>query len=76
MPELPSIEIFKRFLESTSLKQEIQSVKVNNPEILMNTSQAELTDELWGQEFIQGKDTVNICLHSLRTIIILPSILE
>jgi formamidopyrimidine-DNA glycosylase len=55
MPELPSVEIFKRFLESTSLKQEIQSVKANNPEILMNTSRAELTDELRGQEFIQGK---------------------
>ncbi len=55
MPELPSVEIFKRFLESTSLKQEIRSVKVNNPEILMNTSRAELTDELRGQEFIQGK---------------------
>ncbi len=55
MPELPSVEIFKEFFESTSLKQEIQSVEINNPEILINTSTEKLMDELPGQEFTRGK---------------------
>lgn len=55
MPELPSVEIFKRFFESTSLKQEIQSVEINNPEILINTSREKLIDELQGQEFTGGR---------------------
>lgn len=55
MPELPSVEIFKQFFKSTSLKQEIKSVEVNSPEILMNTSPQELGDELQGQEFTHGR---------------------
>ncbi len=51
MPELPSVEIFKQFFESTSLKQEIRRVTVKNPEILINTSQVELSNNLQGQEF-------------------------
>lgn len=55
MPELPSVEIFKQFFESTSLKQEIQTVNINNPEILVNTTSRELIKRLKGQEFTRGK---------------------
>lgn len=55
MPELPSVEIFKRYFDSTSLKQEIQSVEVNNPEILINTSPKELENILVEQEFNGSK---------------------
>ena len=51
MPELPSVEIFKRFFDSTSLKQEIRSVKVLNPEILINVSPKELENRIIGREF-------------------------
>lgn len=55
MPELPSVEVFKRFFESTSLKQEIQSVNINNPEILKNTSKEKLAAKLPGHEFTGGQ---------------------
>lgn len=54
MPELPSLEIFKGYFESTSLNQEILSVEINNPEMLIATSAEKLTDELQGQEFTEG----------------------
>lgn len=51
MPELPSVEILKRYFDSTSLKQEIRSVKIQNPEILLNISPKELENKLIGQKF-------------------------
>ncbi len=55
MPELPSVEIFKQYFDSTSLKQEIEWVETPNPEILINISAKELKEKMQGQEFIQSK---------------------
>jgi len=38
MPELPSVEIFKNYFDSTSLNQNIKEIAVNNPEILVDTT--------------------------------------
>jgi formamidopyrimidine-DNA glycosylase len=42
LPELPSVEIFKYYFDSTSLKQNIKEVVVNNPEILVDTTTQEI----------------------------------
>ncbi|MCE5215115.1 MAG: Fpg/Nei family DNA glycosylase [Methanobacterium sp.] len=55
MPELPSVEIFKRYFDSTSLKQEIDVVDIINPEILADVSEVELEDKLQGREFIESR---------------------
>ena len=34
MPELPEVETFKRYLDRTSLNQEIKDLKVNDTRIL------------------------------------------
>lgn len=38
MPELPSVEIFKNYFDSTSLNQHIKDIKINNPEILVDVT--------------------------------------
>lgn len=42
MPELPSLEIFKQYFDSTSLNQKIKEVVVHNPEILVDISENDL----------------------------------
>ena len=42
LPELPSVEIFKNYFDSTSLNQNIKEVVVNNPEILVDTTTQEI----------------------------------
>lgn len=54
MPELPSVETFKRYFDSTSLKQGIKCVEIRNPEILIKTSAAELKNKLQGQKFTRS----------------------
>ncbi len=54
MPELPSVEIFKRYFDSTSLNQEIESVEIKSPEILVDVSEADLEDKLLGQVFVES----------------------
>lgn len=54
MPELPSVEIFKRYFDSTSLNLEIKHVKIINPEILLNIKPSELKDKLLGNKFIES----------------------
>jgi formamidopyrimidine-DNA glycosylase len=51
MPELPSVEIFKRYFDGTSLHQPIKDVKVISPEILVNTNSKEMVRSLKGHEF-------------------------
>ena len=51
MPELPEVEIFKRYLDATSLHQRISSVDVRNAYILKETSARELGRELKGRSF-------------------------
>ena len=51
MPELPSVEIFKRFFDGTSLHQPIKDVKVMSPEVLVDTEGVDLVRSLKGHEF-------------------------
>lgn len=50
MPELPDVEIFKRYVNSTSLHQRIESVEVRNGKIL-GVSARELQSTLKGRRF-------------------------
>lgn len=54
MPELPSIEIFKKYFDSTSLNQKIKEAIIPNPEILVETSEKSLKDCLDSQFFISS----------------------
>jgi formamidopyrimidine-DNA glycosylase len=51
MPELPEVEIFKRYLDATSLHQRIDDVDVRNTYILKETSERELARGLKGRRF-------------------------
>ena len=51
MPEWPDVEIFKRYLDATSLHQKIQTVKVHNQRILKGTSPDKLRQSLPGHCF-------------------------
>jgi formamidopyrimidine-DNA glycosylase len=51
MPELPEVEIFKRYLNATSLHQRINRVDVRNAYILKETSARELGRRLKGRSF-------------------------
>ena len=51
MPELPEVEIFKRYLDATSLHQRIDDVDVRNTYILKETSARELARGLKGRRF-------------------------
>ena len=51
MPELPDVEIFKRYVDSTSLHQKIRSVGVHNERILGGVSARELESTLKGRAF-------------------------
>src|SRR5215470_5797239 len=51
MPELPDVEIFKRYFDATSLHQRIDDVDVRNAYILKETSAQELARRLKGRRF-------------------------
>src|SRR5215217_4013389 len=51
MPELPDVEVFKRYVNSTSLHQKIESVKVRNSKILGIVSASKLQSTLKGSRF-------------------------
>jgi formamidopyrimidine-DNA glycosylase len=51
MPELPDVEIFKRYLDSTSLHQRIDDVDVRNAYILKNVTAPKLARGLKGRRF-------------------------
>src|ERR1700746_3676977 len=51
MPELPDVEIFKRYFDATSLHQRIDNVDVRNAYILKETSAPELARGLKGRSF-------------------------
>ncbi len=54
MPELPSVEIFKKYFDKTSLHQPIIDVNVISPEILVETSSAQMKKSLEGHEFAES----------------------
>jgi formamidopyrimidine-DNA glycosylase len=51
MPELPEVETFKRYLDSTSLHQRITTVEVRDAYVLKRTSARELARRLNGRRF-------------------------
>lgn len=51
MPELPDIEIFKRYVDATSLHQKIRSVEVHNEKVLGAISARKLRSTLKGRSF-------------------------
>jgi formamidopyrimidine-DNA glycosylase len=51
MPELPEVETFKRYLDSTSLHQRIANVEVRDAYVLKGVSARELARRLKGRQF-------------------------
>jgi formamidopyrimidine-DNA glycosylase len=51
MPELPDVEVFRRYVNSTSLHQNIESVEVRNGKILGGVSARKLQSTLKGRTF-------------------------
>lgn len=51
MPELPEVETFKRYLDSTSLHQKITGIDVRDAYVLKRVSQRELARRLKGRLF-------------------------
>ena len=51
MPELPELEVFKRYVDSTSLHQDIEMVEVKNGKILGGVSAGRLKRGLEGRKF-------------------------
>lgn len=52
MPELPSVEIFKRYFDEHALKQMIKKVDVKSPELVVYQSPDKLENTLQGHEFV------------------------
>lgn len=52
MPELPEVEMFRRYFDRTSLRQKIKEVRLYSPEILRGISPKKLREELKGHEFV------------------------
>jgi formamidopyrimidine-DNA glycosylase len=55
MPELPSVEIYKRYFDTKALKQKIISLEITSPEMLVKTSPQEMERCLLGQMFVGSK---------------------
>ncbi len=55
MPELPDVEVFKRYVDSTSLHQNIDTIEVKDKRILRNASARELERDLKGSKFESSK---------------------
>ncbi|MDD1763819.1 MAG: Fpg/Nei family DNA glycosylase [Methanobacteriaceae archaeon] len=55
MPELPSVEIFKRYFDQHALNQVIKKVKVSSPELVVDVSPRKLENSLVGHEFVSSR---------------------
>lgn len=51
MPELPDVEIFRRYFQSTALHQSVASIKVPAPDMLQSLTAAELGRKLHAASF-------------------------
>jgi formamidopyrimidine-DNA glycosylase len=51
VPELPELEVFKRYVDSTSLHQDIDMIEVKNGKVLGGVSAGELKRGLEGRKF-------------------------
>src|SRR5437016_1220947 len=67
MPELPDVEMFKRYLDATSLHQRIDDVDVRNAYILKNVTARELARGLKGRAL--GADALDIDLEEFKKIL-------
>lgn len=54
MPELPDVEVQRRYLESTALHQPVAEVHVDRQRILAGTSPQQLGAVLHGRSFLEG----------------------
>lgn len=55
MPELPDVEVFRQYMDATSLHQRISGVEVENDRVLKGTSPSGLGRKLKGRQFKQTK---------------------
>jgi formamidopyrimidine-DNA glycosylase len=55
MPELPSVEIFKRYFDQNALNQVIMKVEVLSPELVVDVNPRKLERSLEGHEFISSR---------------------
>ncbi len=55
MPELPDVEVFKKYFDSTSLHKKINNVEVKNKKILEKNSSKKLKKEIEGKKFTGSK---------------------
>lgn len=55
MPELPDVEVFKQYLDATSLHQVIESVEVTDRRIMGNVSAKKLQQALKGRRFQKSR---------------------
>lgn len=55
MPELPDVEIFKNYLDATSLHKKITDVKVGNKKVLEGISARKLADTLKGRRLLSTR---------------------
>jgi len=51
LPELPDVEVFRRYLQATSLHKRIAEVELRSPEILVDASVQDLKATLCGRSF-------------------------
>jgi len=58
MPELPDVEIFRRYLNATALHQEIKTVRVHHDRVLKGVSKA-WTLTPFAQQFPEGEGRSN-----------------
>jgi len=54
MPELPDVEVFRRYLESTALHQEITGVELESARLLRNVTGPQLEKGLRGRSLAHG----------------------
>jgi formamidopyrimidine-DNA glycosylase len=54
LPELPTLEVFKKYFDTRSLHQKIKKFKVLNPEILFDITPLQLEKKLKGHEFVSS----------------------
>lgn len=54
MPELPSVELFKRYFDQHALNQVIKKVEVLSPELVLEGDAQSLENSLEGQEFVSS----------------------
>ncbi len=53
MPELPDVEVFKKYMNSTALHKKIDKVKIENTKILEDIKVENLKEKLKGSKFIE-----------------------